>query len=236
MQFPNLRSLSVALVIGLVVSAADAASSERVRERLQAAIDRYEEGKERREQRLRQDFDNARRALSRVRGMHEVMKVRALSILETEEDWFDADGKLPLSEAMRTATARYLAEENKARRALAKAYDAAVKQSLRNDPDRAEELVDERDEKLEPFVVCTWRYTWAHGRTNVYQLLSDGTFGGKAGFQWRLAGDRIVMRGRDYVHLKGGQWVDTCRLSPDGSMMDGKNHIGHQKYGVRIDG
>lgn len=186
---------------------------------------------------MTESFEDAEKLISNGGGgirLSAEEKVRMLEVLSAEQERFEASRALPLSIVMRKKSVEYLKANAISVAKLQKAYSKAITSAQKENPNAVPELLNERDEKCSPFVVMKWRYTWAPGRTNDYELLSDGTFAdGK--FTWALDGDRIVMKGRDFVNLKASIWTDTCALSMDGFSMDGKNHLGHQKYGTRVE-
>ncbi|MBL9148986.1 MAG: hypothetical protein JNM94_09870 [Phycisphaerae bacterium] len=154
--------------------------------------------------------------------------------LTAERTSFLGKGFVPLSKPLRKASMDYVAAVRRARDDAKPKFDSVERTiaglknegALRTVQGRAKEF-------LSPKAIAKFRYRWAPGKVAEWTLYDDGRLNADA--TWTSDGDTFVFRGADKTTLKGGAWKDTCRLSDDGRTLDGKNTLGHQKHGERID-
>jgi hypothetical protein len=160
-------------------------------------------------------------------------RLKLIDVVKAEKVAFQNRGRIPWSAPMRVAMHDYLKTMIASRRRLAQSFDKATIFYMKSENAKSKAYSAWKSEALRPIVLSVWNYTWAPGKTARWEFFSDGTIGGGL-VTWALEKDLVIAKRAD-AGVKGGYWIDTCKLSRDGKTMSGANQLGHRKSGQLLE-
>jgi hypothetical protein len=194
---------------------------------IKKAKEAYEAAMKKADQQLLAAFDRQLEASAKAH-------LKLIEIVKAEKAAFEKHGRIPWSVAMLFATRNYLIAVTINRNKLSQSFDIVIDAHLKRKEDgKAKEYSSEKEQALKPKVVAVWNYSPTRGKFSTWEFLSDGTINGGPA-TWMLENNMVVMKGSE-PRLKGGQWIDRCKLTLDGKTMAGINQLGRLKSGKLVE-
>ncbi|MDB5313605.1 MAG: hypothetical protein JWO38_7807 [Gemmataceae bacterium] len=216
-------------------TAAAAAPADEIEAQVAKAKDAYAVAMKKTDEKLVAAFDRVGKALPTVKMTAEE-RLKMIEVAEAEKVAFEKSGRIPWSGQMRPAVVEYLKSVKAARAAVERDFDRAIEFHTKSkNVDRAKEYLTGKQELLKPRVLAVCDYTYAPDKTIQIRFMSDGTVNGQPEQTWSLDTTTLIYRRRD-ENAKGGQWVDTLKISEDGKTIHGRNQqINQPKSGKFVE-